>query len=147
MTPDGHSWDPHYGAYADNEENMMDWNSQMIEPKDRTRIVLQDLPEYELMILDTHISLIEMTRIYVVASESSAISKYMYEVPPFFSGVASVLSSISPVLDPVLISNALEEQGTIRRFAGAKGSMNAHSENYLFDLSPEYSEEPTRGEI
>ena len=89
---------------------MMDWNGQMIEPKYRTQTLLKDLPEDELMILDTHISSIEMSRIDVVASVSSAIGKYMYEVPPDFSGVASVLSSISPVIDPVLISNALEEQ-------------------------------------
>ena len=50
MNHDGHSWDPHFGAYADNEENMMDWNGQMIDPKYRTRILLKDLPEDELMI-------------------------------------------------------------------------------------------------
>ena len=75
-------------------------------------------------------------------STSSAIGKDMYEVPPFFSGVASVLSSISPVLDPVMFSNALEEQGTIGIFASAIGSMNDHSEKYLFDLSPDTSDKP-----
>ena len=107
MTPDGQSWETHCGAYADNEENMMDWNGQMIEPKYRTRILSKDLPEDKLMISDTHISSLEMTRIDVVASASSAIGKDMYEVPTNFSGVASVLSSISPVLDQVLISSAL----------------------------------------
>ena len=108
MTPDGHSWDPHCSAYADYEENMMDWNGQMIEPKDRTRILLQDLPEDELMIYDTHISSIEMTGIDVVVSASSTIGKEMYEMPPVFSKVASILSIIFPVIDPVLLSNALE---------------------------------------
>ena len=56
MDPDGHSWYPHCSAYADNEGNRMDCNGKVIEPKDRTRILLQDLPEYELMILDTHIN-------------------------------------------------------------------------------------------
>ena len=99
------------------------------------------------MMLDTHISSIEMTRIDVVASASSAISKDMYEVPPVFSGVASVLSTISPVIDPVLLSNALEEGGTIGRFASAIGSMNTHSAKYLFDLSPESIEDPKRVEL
>ena len=85
----------------------MDWNSQTIEPKYRTRILLQDIPEYELMISDTHISSIEMTIFDVVVSASSTMGKDMYEVPPFFSSVASVLSSIYPALDPVLLSNAL----------------------------------------
>ena len=61
------------------------------------------------MLSDTHISSIEMTRIDDVSSTSSVIGKDMNEVPPVFSGVASILSSISPVLDPVLFSNALEE--------------------------------------
>ena len=107
MTPDGHSWDPHFGAYTDNEDNMMDWNGQMIEPKYRTRILSKDLPEDKLMISDTHISSLEMTRIDVVASASSAIGKDMYEVTPFFSGLDSVLSSIIPILDPVMLSNTL----------------------------------------
>ena len=107
MTPDGHSWDPHCGACTDNEEKMMDCNGQIIEPKYRTQILWQDLPEDELMISDTRISSIEMTQIDDVASTSSAVGKYMYEVPLVFSRVASVLSSISPVLDPVLLSNAL----------------------------------------
>ena len=85
----------------------MDWNGQMVEPKDITRILLQDILEYELMILDTHISSIEMTIIDVVVSTSSEIGKYMYEVTPFFSGLDSVLSSIIPILDPVMLSNTL----------------------------------------
>ena len=80
------------------------------------------------MLSNTHISSIEMTRIDDVSSTSSVIGKDMNEVPPVFSGVASFLSSISPVLDPVLLSNALEERGTIGRFASAIGSMNVHSE-------------------
>ena len=56
----------------------MDCNGQIIEPKYRTQILWQDLPEDELMISDTHISSIEMTRIDVVASASSAIGKCMY---------------------------------------------------------------------
>ena len=125
----------------------MDWNGQMIDPKYVTQILLQDLPEDELMISDTHISSIEITRIDVVASAYSAIVKDTYEVPPVFSGVASVLSIISPVLDPVILYNAVEEQGMIGIFASAIGSMNAHSANYLFDLSPESSDKPTRGEL
>ena len=99
------------------------------------------------MILDTHISSIEMTQIDDVASTSSMIGKDMYELPPVLSSVASVLSIISPVLDPVLFSNALEERGTIRIFASAIGSMNAHSAKYLFDLSPDPSGKPKIGEL
>ena len=99
------------------------------------------------MISDNHISSIEMIQFDDVASTSSVIGKEMYEVPPVFSGVASVLSSISSVLDPVLFSNTLEKRGTISRFASAIGSMNAHSEKYLLDLSPDTRYEPSIGEL
>ena len=81
-----------------------------------------------------------MTRIDVLASASSVIVKDMYEVPPVFSEVASVLTSISPVLGPVLLSNSLEERGAIGIFASGIGSMNAHSAKYIFDLSPDSSD-------
>ena len=71
----------------------------------------------------------------------------MYEVTPFFSEVASVLYSIYPFLEPVLLSNALEERGTIRRFASTIGSMNAHSGKYIFDLSQDSSDDPTIGDL
>ena len=51
------------------------------------------------------------------------------------------------MIDPVLLSNELDERGRIGRFASAIGSMNDHSEKYFFDLSPESSDEPTRGEL
>ena len=88
-----------------------------------------------------------MTRIYDLASTSSAIGKDMYEVHPVFSGLASLLSSISPLIEPVLLSKALEERGTIGIFASAIRYMNYHSEKYLFNLSPESSGELTRGEL
>jgi len=34
LTPEG-SWNSHSDVYARNEENMMDWEGQMVEPKDR----------------------------------------------------------------------------------------------------------------
>jgi hypothetical protein len=42
MTPDGSSWNPHSDVYARNEENMLDWNGHMVEPKDRVRSVKCD---------------------------------------------------------------------------------------------------------
>ena len=43
MTPEGSSWNPHSDVYTRNEESMLDWNGQMIEPKDRVRILLSDI--------------------------------------------------------------------------------------------------------
>ena len=40
LTPEGHSWNPHDSSYADNEESMVDWRGHMVEPKDRTRILV-----------------------------------------------------------------------------------------------------------
>jgi hypothetical protein len=34
LTPDAENWNPHSDAYARNEENMVDWEGNMVEPKD-----------------------------------------------------------------------------------------------------------------
>ena len=47
MTPQGQNWDPNSDAYALNEENMIDWEGNMIKPCHRTQIIIEDLPEID----------------------------------------------------------------------------------------------------
>ena len=39
MTPEG-TWNPHTDAYAQNEANMLDYEGNMINNKDRVKIIL-----------------------------------------------------------------------------------------------------------
>jgi hypothetical protein len=43
VTPD--RWDPHHGAYAANEEGMLDWEGNMIDQRHRQIIMLTDVEE------------------------------------------------------------------------------------------------------
>ena len=43
LTPQGQTWDPHSTVYEDNEENMVDWEGNMIESRHRTRIIVDEL--------------------------------------------------------------------------------------------------------
>jgi hypothetical protein len=36
---------PYCDAYASNEENMLDWEGNMVQKRDRLQILLSDIPE------------------------------------------------------------------------------------------------------
>ena len=133
LTPEGSTWNPHDSAYADNEENMLDWRGDMVEPKDRDRIVLEELPDDERMLSSAKVSLEENVAIDAVSSAADAVCKR-----------AHISSLISPILDPVLLSEALEERAAAGRFAMSVGSTNACFDEYLFDEIEDRGEKPFR---
>ena len=58
LTPDG-NWDPHSDAYAQNEENMLDWEGNMIEKKYHVQILLSEIEEDSAMVSSAIISAAE----------------------------------------------------------------------------------------
>jgi len=56
-------WNPHSDAYARNEESMLDWEGNMKQPKDRVRVVIDDIPEDEAMVSSLLISDAEWARV------------------------------------------------------------------------------------
>jgi hypothetical protein len=42
-------WDPHQSSYATNEENMLDWEGNMIERRERQQLLLSDIEESHAM--------------------------------------------------------------------------------------------------
>jgi hypothetical protein len=62
LTPDG-PWDPHSDVYARNEENMLDWQGNIMEPSARPRILLETVAEDTAMIAALQISSIEARHI------------------------------------------------------------------------------------
>ena len=118
MTPGGQLWDPHSDSYAWNEENMIDWDGQLVELKDCVQVLFNDIVEDTAMISDAHISSIKSTRIDNVESTSAIMGKdpdysEMTELPPDLNEVASALTGVSSVLDPVMLASALDESGAI----------------------------------
>ena len=44
MTAQSQNWDPNSDIYAQNKENMIDWEGNMIKPRHRTQIMIEDMP-------------------------------------------------------------------------------------------------------
>ena len=56
-------WNPHCYSYAQNEENMLDWEGNMVERKDKMQILIDDLPDGAKTVGSTQISSVESARI------------------------------------------------------------------------------------
>ncbi len=59
-------WNPHNDAYATNEENMLDWEGNMIQKKDRAKILLSDIQEDVAMTASVQVSSVETRAIDTV---------------------------------------------------------------------------------
>ena len=55
ITPDN-AWNPHMDVYVRNEENMLDYLGQILEPNNRPRILLENLPINDMMASSPSIS-------------------------------------------------------------------------------------------
>ncbi len=53
-------WDPHPDAYATNEENMLDWEGQLIDRVDRQQILLADVDDDAMMAASVSIGSVEI---------------------------------------------------------------------------------------
>ena len=65
-------WNPHCDSYAQNEENMLDWEGNMVERKDRMQILIEDLPDGVKTIGSTQISCVESVRIDAIVEARAA---------------------------------------------------------------------------
>ena len=76
MTPQGQNWDPNSDVYALNEENIIDWEGNMIKPRHWTRIIIEYLPEIDnAMIASAIISESESETIDNTINDTRPISK------------------------------------------------------------------------
>ena len=59
-------WDPHQEAYAMNEENMLDWEGQLIDRVDRQQILLADVDDDAMMAASVSIGSVEIKAVDTV---------------------------------------------------------------------------------
>lgn len=107
MTPDGSSWNPHSDVYARNEENMLDWEGRIVEPKDRVRILLSEIQEDTAIVSSATVSTIEMQAIDTITTEAGFLGETIElaawnTVPADLNEVSSVMASVSLLLDPAV---------------------------------------------
>ena len=62
-------WNPHCDSYTQNEENMLDWEGNMVERKDRMQILIDDLPDGVKTVGLTQTSKVKSARIDAILSK------------------------------------------------------------------------------
>jgi hypothetical protein len=106
LTPEG-QWNPHSDAYARNEENMLDWERNIVEKRDQVEILLSEVEIGSTMISSAKISKLETK----IIDERMSDLERLYgtrkgERPPWkqilaeVNNIASVLCSVLLVLEP-----------------------------------------------
>ena len=123
LTPQGQTWDPHSTVYEDNEENMVDWQGNMIEPRHRTRIIVDELPNAnDAMVASIMISKIESKIIDDnIVHQDDTFDNCMI-ADNTCDNVHVVLSGISAIHDPVQMYDKLLQRRNIGTFAASIGS-------------------------
>ena len=131
LTPEGHSWNPHSDSYARNEENMLDWEGNMVERRHRPRIIVDDLPEPDDAIVASFtISSVETGMIdqcfqqveECITDESTCDNNY------------AVLAGVSLIYDPVRLYDLMLERRDAGVFAASIGSTTVgHVGSYLIE--------------
>lgn len=140
LTPISNTWDPHNSTYAHNEANMLDWEGNLIAPKDRRKIIIDDISEdITLDIASTTISSTESSTIdsnLNVDDTSLFISDTKRptwdQCPSPQDIVSSVLQDVSNTLDPYSLAHALDIRGKHGRFTASVGSTISLEKEYLF---------------
>ena len=120
MTPQSHSWNPHSDVYARNEENMLDWEGNMLESHHQPRILVEELPEIDnSMLISSAIS----------SAETELIDKRFKSVGGLVGGDEYVsvsknaeLSGVSSIYDPNQLCNLMSERRNDSVFAASIGS-------------------------
>ena len=145
LTPQWKYWNPNYDVYARNEEEMTDWEGNMIETRHRTRIMINDFPKAEnSMVISSVIS----------ATDSKLIEEYIDLIPveaskEFYNytiaenscdNVHAVLSGISSIYNPVKLHNLLVERRDVGTFAASIGSTTVGSTSH-YNIDDETDEE------
>ena len=129
---------PHCDAYATNEDNMLDWEGNMVQKKDRVRILLSEVAEDAAMAASVQVSSTEAKAIDNVfksnnVSHDEEAHPCWQPIPRAANEVSSVLTSVSPTLDDNVLYGRLAARADLGKFKASIGSTNASNCEYLLD--------------
>ena len=128
-------WDPHQTAFAENDENMLDWQGNLINRSDRHQILLADIEEDNAMIAYLYVGIEEAKVVNVALGRSTSnndLPEPLYHHVPFAADeIASLLGAVSPLLEYRRLYNSLSKRVELGRFQASIGSTNTTTNNYL----------------
>ncbi len=129
-------WNPHDDSYATNEENMLDWEGNMVTKKDRVQVLLADIAEDTAVAASVQISSVENSLIDSVLQRSHIASEEKVQpcwqpIPHAIDQVSSVLAAVSPTLNDETFYELLQERADLGRFQMSIGSTDAMPGSHL----------------
>ena len=136
ITPD--KWNPHCTSYSDNEENMLDWEGNMVEKRDRVRILMSDIPTDPTASVAS-VSQAETTCIDENCSQQEKLNHEQKEDSKIERNTE--LADISAIYDAPTLWAQLSKRSKLSEQMIAAGSTNARLSKYIleepsdFDLS------------
>ena len=125
LTPNGR-WNPNTSVYAENEANMLDWEGNMVDKKDRVEVLLDEVQEDKAMAAGAVISKLE----------AEAIDSNLEKVTLLYSGDHNDLIDghvSSSVCDPELLCAMLEAKSAESQFKSSIGATVASESKYILD--------------
>ena len=137
LTPNVLTWNPHGEAYLENEENMLDFQGSVIEPKDRIRVLISDLEENDNMIAKATTRSVETVLIdkCVINTEEPSSDPSDYEI-----------KEVSATFDTPSLSKLLQDGANVGKFAMTIGATDIHEDRYLFN-DPKIPDVPNTDDI
>jgi hypothetical protein len=123
-------WNPHDDSYATNEENMLDWEGNIITKKDRVQVLLSEIPEDTAVAASVQISSVENCAIDSVLQRSDRASEEKVQpcwqhIPRAADEVSSVLAAVSPIFTDETLYELMQDRAELGRFQMSIGSTNA----------------------
>eukprot|EP00957_Ditylum_brightwellii_P020072 1514107-Ditylum_brightwellii.AAC.1 len=125
-------FNPHDGAYAANEDIMLDWEVNIVEKSQQPKILLSEVEENPIMALEAKVSSVKVMAVNnLLEANNTPIESVgpMFEKVP--NEVASVLDGIIPVLDDNELYHWMKTRAEIGRFQSSIGSTNIMTSKYL----------------
>ena len=149
LTPN--QWNPHNEAFAHNEASMIDWEGNMVEPRDRQQILLSEVPVddwYEAS--SVQVSNAENERIdqkFGQLTLNERVDAVYDGSPRGCNEIASLLVAISPTLHDQTLYERMSSRAELGDIQIAAGSTNLFRGDFLHDNKDDQQNESNLDDV
>ena len=144
LMPNG-EWNPHSDAYGTNEDDMLDYEGNMKEKKDRQQILLSEIDvtsssvesAYRVSKVEARILEERLEELEPSFDGGKTIEKCYQHIPKECDEVGALLSSVSCALDPDTLYARMSSRAEISKFQGSIGATDVMDGKFLDDSDTE----------
>jgi hypothetical protein len=129
-------WNPHDDLYTTNEENMLDWEGNMVTKKDQVQVLLLEVAKDTALAASVQISSVKNCAIDTILQRSHSASEEKVQpcwkhIPRAADEASSVLAAVSPILNDETPYEMLQNRADLGRFQMSIGSTDATPDLHL----------------